>query len=60
MKVNLVKDEAGRVIATFEKSPAAAGASVRPVLRPGHTIEEVEAEEDYTADIKAFYERHSR
>jgi hypothetical protein len=57
MKVNLVKDEAGRVIATFEKNP---GASVRPVLEPGHTIEEVEAEEDYTADLEAFYERHSR
>jgi hypothetical protein len=59
MKVNLVRDGAGRVIATFEKNPAAAGASVRPVLGPGHSIEEVEAEEDYTADLEAFYERHS-
>ena len=58
MKVNVVKDENGRAIATFE-NPVAAGASVRPVLKPGHTVHEVEAEEDYTADLNAFYERHS-
>jgi hypothetical protein len=60
MKVNLVKDEQGKVVATFEKGPAGAGAFVRPMLQSGHTIEEVEAEENYTANIKAFYEQHSR
>jgi hypothetical protein len=59
MKVNLVKDENGKVVATFENS-VAAGASVRPVLKPEHTVHEVEAEETYTADLNAFYERHSR
>jgi hypothetical protein len=60
MKVNLVKDEAGKVIATFEKESGAAGAFVRPVLKPGHRIEEVEADENYKANIKTFYEQHSR
>ncbi len=59
MKVNVVRDEDGKVVATFE-NPVADGPSVRPVLKPRHTVDEVEAEEDYTADIKAFYERHSR
>jgi hypothetical protein len=59
MKVNLVKDEHGKVVATFE-NPTADGASVRPMLEPGHTVHEVEAEENYHADLKAFYEHHSR
>ncbi|MGO8951231.1 MAG: hypothetical protein ACLQUY_26965 [Ktedonobacterales bacterium] len=58
MKVNVVKDQDGKVVATFENANAN-GPSTRPVLEPGHTVHEVEAEEDYMADIKAFYERHS-
>lgn len=59
MKVNVVKDSNGRVVATFE-NPVGDGPAVRPVLKPGHTVHEVEAAEDYTDDISAFYERHSR
>lgn len=59
MKVNLVKDENGKVVATFE-NPTADGASVRPVLKPRHTVLEVEADENYKSDITAFYQRHSR
>ena len=60
MKVNVVKDETGKVFATFENQPNPDGHFLRPVLKPGQTIEEVEAEENYTANLKAFYERHSR
>jgi len=59
MKVNVVKDSNGRVIATFE-NPVGDGLSAKPVLKPGHTVHEVEAAENYTEDISAFYERHSR
>lgn len=59
MKVNLVKDANGKVVATFENA-AAGGPSVKPVLKPGHKVHEVEAAENYTADIKAFYQHHSR
>jgi hypothetical protein len=58
MKVNVVKDEDGKVVATFENATAG-GPTVRPVLKPGHTVHEVEADEDYTADLTSFYQRHS-
>jgi hypothetical protein len=59
MKVNVVKDENGKVVATFEHA-APGGPSVKPVLKPGHTVHEVEAAETYKRDIKAFYAHHSR
>ncbi|HLJ91845.1 MAG TPA: hypothetical protein VKU02_01500 [Gemmataceae bacterium] len=59
MKVNLVKDANGKVIATFENA-VAGGPSLRPVLKPGHKVHEVEAPADYKSNIKAFYQQHSR
>jgi hypothetical protein len=59
MKVNLVRDQNGRVVATFENA-AAGSPSIKPVLKPGHTVHAVEAPENYKADIKAFYKQHSR
>jgi len=59
MKVNVVKDEKGKVIATFEHA-APGGPSVKPVLKPGHKVHEVEAEESYKKNLKSFYEHHSR
>ena len=58
MKVNLVKDETGKVVATYENE-LATGASIKPVLKPGHKVQEVDAPENYKADIKAFYKQHS-
>ena len=59
MKVNVVKDENGKVVATFE-NPLAGGPMIEPVLKPGHKVHEVEAAENYRADIKSFYKHHSR
>ncbi len=59
MKLNIVKDDKGKVVATFE-NPVAGGPSIRPVLKPGYKVHEVEAPEDYKADIKALYHKHSR
>jgi hypothetical protein len=59
MKVNLVKDEHGKVVATYE-SAARGGPTVKPVLKPGQTVHEVEASDDYKKDIKAFYKHNSR
>jgi hypothetical protein len=59
MKVNLVKDEKGKVVATFEHA-APGTPSVTPILKPGHKVHEVEASESYKKDIKAFYAQHSR
>jgi hypothetical protein len=59
MKVNLIKDEKGRVVATFEP-PRQGGPMLKPVLKHGQTVLEVEAPENYAADIKTFYAKHSR
>ncbi len=59
MKVNVVKDENGKVVATFEDA-AAGSPALKPVLRPGHKVHEVEVAENYKSDIKAFYAKHGR
>jgi len=59
MKVNLVKDANGKVVATFEHA-VAGGPSLRPVLKEGHTVHEVDAPENYKENVKAFYKQHSR
>jgi hypothetical protein len=59
MKVNLVKDASGHVVATFEEAKAG-GPSLKPVLKPGHKVVQVEAAVNYKDDIKAFYKAHSR
>jgi hypothetical protein len=59
MKVNLVKDENGNVVATFENPKSDKDPIVRPVLKSGHTVREVDAPENYRTDIKSFYEQHS-
>jgi len=59
MKVNLVKDANGKVVATFENA-VVGGPSMKPVLKPGHTVHEVEVAEDYKAYIEALYKQHSK
>jgi hypothetical protein len=59
MKVNVIRDEKGKVVATFEPA-ATGGPSIAPVLKPKETVHEVEAAENYHTDIKAFYKEHSR
>jgi hypothetical protein len=59
MKINVVKDESGKVVATYEHA-VRGGPTVRPVLKPGHKVHEIEASEDYRNNIKAFYAQHSR
>jgi len=59
MKLNVIKDGDGKVVATFE-NPVGDGPSLRPVLKPGHTVQAVEAENDYAGNIAGFYEHHSR
>jgi len=58
MKVSLVKDASGKVVATFEHAEAG-GPSMKPILKPGQKVHEVEAPDNYKADIKAFYKQHS-
>jgi hypothetical protein len=59
MKVHVIRDEKGKVVATFEP-PRAGGPMLKPLLKPGHSVHEVEAPEDYAADIRQFYAKHSQ
>jgi hypothetical protein len=58
MKINIVKDKAGKVIATFEKA-AGDAPSVTPELDNSHTVHEIEVKENYRQDIQAVYKQHS-
>jgi hypothetical protein len=58
MKVNILKDAKGKVVATFE-SAATGSPAIKPVPMAGETVLEVDTEENYKADIKAFYQKHS-
>lgn len=58
MKVNLVKDANGKVVATYEHA-SPGGPQLKPVLKQGHKVHQVEAPDNYKADIKSFYAKHS-
>lgn len=58
MKLNIVKDKAGKVIATFEKA-AGEGPSVTPELDHTQTVHEIDVAENYREDIHAIYKQHS-
>jgi hypothetical protein len=58
MKLNLVKDKSGKVIASYE-NPHRGGASITPVLEDGHTVHEVEVEENYLHNVEAVFKRNS-
>lgn len=59
MKINLVKDPNGKVVATFENA-VGGGPLMKPVLKPGHTVQEAEVAEDYKKDIQGLYKQHSK
>lgn len=59
MKINVVKDKAGKVIATFENA-IGDGPAVMPELDHTHTVHEIEVTENYRQDIEAVYKQHSK
>ena len=59
MKLNIVKDKAGKVIATYEKA-LGDGPSVTPELDSSHSVHEIEVAENYLANVQAVYEKHSK
>ena len=60
MKINLVKDKSGKVIATFEAAKAN-GPSVAPQIDPAlHSLQEVDVADNYLQSIDAVYAQHSK
>ena len=54
MKINVVKDKAGKTIATFETAKGG-GAQIVPALKEAHQVEELEVPENYKTDLSAIY-----
>jgi hypothetical protein len=54
MKINVVRDPSGNVIATFENATGGS-ASAQPVLPSGHKVEALEVPENYRANLSAVY-----
>jgi hypothetical protein len=54
MKINAVKDQSGKVIATFETA-SERGVKMTPVLPEGHRVEEIEVADAYMDDPSALY-----
>ncbi len=59
MKVNLIKDTNGKVVASFENA-ASGKPSVQAVLSNGEVLHVVDAADNYRADLAAFYQQHSK
>lgn len=55
MKIKVVKDPSGNIIASYEDTPGHAGLSVAPVLPDGHKVEELEVPENYAENLRLLY-----
>jgi hypothetical protein len=55
MKIQVVKDASGRVVASYEAASGSAAATVTPVLPDGHRMEEVEVPDNYLEDLSVLY-----
>lgn len=54
MKINVVKDKSGKVVATIEAG-SGHGPTVTPVLADGEKMETIEVAENYKENLSAFY-----
>jgi hypothetical protein len=53
MKIHVVKDRSGKVVASFETGGT--GPTLAPVLHEGEKAEEVEVAENYKENLKLLY-----
>ena len=58
MTINVVKDPAGNVIASFETA-AAGAAQLHPVLPVGHKVEKLDVQTDYKSNLSVLYSTKS-
>jgi hypothetical protein len=57
MKIQVVKDRNGKLIATYQRATGR-GLSVEPVLTPDQTVVEMDVPDNFRENLKAFYEQH--
>lgn len=58
MKVHVLKNKTGRVIATFEAG-ASVGSTLQPNVSKGHRLEEADLPRDYAARLDALYKKRA-
>lgn len=58
MKIQVVKDSTGHVLATFERRST--GSHLEPQLEAGQKVEEVNVAENYVANLKTVYQAAKR
>jgi hypothetical protein len=59
-RVSVIRDQNGIVVGAFERpEPGETQGGLSPALKPGQTVHEVEAEDDYLSNIEGFFRRHS-
>lgn len=58
-RVSVIRDQNGIVVGAFEKPESGEEGGLSPALKPGQTVHEVEAEDEYLSNIMDFFKRHS-
>jgi hypothetical protein len=56
MKVHVLKNKAGKIIATFEPT-ATSDIKLEPQIPKGHKVEEVEVASDYVSRLDTIYKK---
>jgi hypothetical protein len=54
MKINVVKDKSGKVVATFQ-SASGNGPQVKPIMADGRKMEEMDVSENYHSNLVTIY-----
>lgn len=56
MKVHVLKNRSGKVLATFEPAESS-GLKLEPQVPKGHKVEELEVPEDYITQLTVIYQK---
>ncbi len=56
MKIHVLKDKKGKVVASFEPDPGAA-IRLEPQIPKGHKVEKLEVSEDYASHLGVLYKK---
>jgi hypothetical protein len=54
MKINVVKDKSGKVVATFQTA-SGDGAQVKPITADGQKVEAAEVPDNYHSNLTSVY-----
>ncbi len=58
-EVHVVRNQKGKVVATFEAA-SRCSLKLEPSPQKGHRVEQVDVDERYVENLKAFYKKHAK